>query len=494
TLRNYANEIVDIDGNGISNQEAIIEMIDVSWIRIEGLRIHNSIMNDAKGILIEGKCNNISILNNEIYDIHFSNNPNFPVSDTTNAQPLIVYGTDPNSPVENLLIQGNTIHNSRTGYSEALAVNGNVANFQITGNIVHDISNIGIDIIGHEGTCPDSTRDQARQGLVNSNTVYRCIANYATSAGIYVDGGMQINVENNTLYHNGYGIEIGCEKIGKTASQVNVRNNVAYDNEVAGLSLGGFDYPNGSGAVVNAIVRNNTFYSNNFGNTGVGELYLTYCDNCLLQNNIFYPSAQNTLVVGENVPQTLTMRYNLTFSAGGSSGLNYDWNGTTISGFIAFQMATAQEANSLFADPLFVAASITNPDFHISSSSPVVDAGDPNTIVSILETDLDGLARVEGSYIDIGADEYNVPAEREDFADKIAYVLFPNPAIEMLFLEKEKGGGQPVYSLFNLQGEKLASGRFPKYGLSVSEFSRGIYLIKLENRRGEIVTQRIWVD
>ena len=52
-----------------------------------------------------------------------------------------------------------------------MTLNGNVTHFQITNNIVHDNNNIGIDIIGYEGTGPVGY-DEASYGVVSGNTIY----------------------------------------------------------------------------------------------------------------------------------------------------------------------------------------------------------------------------------------------------------------------------------------------------------------------------------
>jgi hypothetical protein len=84
---------------------------------------------------------------------------------------IAVYGTDANAPISELVIDGNEVHHLKTGSSESLVVNGNVTNFRITHNIVHDNNNIGIDVIGFERTAPNPSVDQARDGVVSENLV-----------------------------------------------------------------------------------------------------------------------------------------------------------------------------------------------------------------------------------------------------------------------------------------------------------------------------------
>jgi hypothetical protein len=55
-------------------------------------------------------------------------------------------------------------------------VDGNVTNFVITNNVVHDNDNTGIDVIGFEGVSPDPAYDYARNGTVAGNTVYNISA------------------------------------------------------------------------------------------------------------------------------------------------------------------------------------------------------------------------------------------------------------------------------------------------------------------------------
>ncbi|RLD53619.1 MAG: DUF5123 domain-containing protein, partial [Bacteroidetes bacterium] len=194
-LRNKIGNSPIIDATGWAGQESIVEIYDVSNFTIDGIELQNNIMPDAQGIVVGNNCQNITIKNCIIHDIHFSANASDPVTENTNAQGIIVYGTDGTNSITNLNIINNELYNCRLGYSEGIAVNGNVDGFEVSGNLVHDITNIGLDFIGFEDTSPTPANDQARNGLVKNNTTYNCISSYATSGGIYVDGGKSIIIE-----------------------------------------------------------------------------------------------------------------------------------------------------------------------------------------------------------------------------------------------------------------------------------------------------------
>ena len=127
----------------------------------------------------------------------------------------------------------NELANLTLGSSEALVVNGNVEDFLIEGNRVHDTNNIGIDVIGFEGTAPDLTVDQARDGIVRGNTVWN-IDSYGNPAygdsrsadGVYVDGGRDVVVEANVIHDVNIGIELASEHAGRSTRNVTVRNNL----------------------------------------------------------------------------------------------------------------------------------------------------------------------------------------------------------------------------------------------------------------------------
>ncbi|MES2430820.1 MAG: right-handed parallel beta-helix repeat-containing protein [Bacteroidota bacterium] len=409
-IRNHKGNNPILSGTGLTSQVAMIEISSRSNITISGIEIANNIMLDAQGILVDGTSQNITIANCKIHDIHFSSNPAASVNDTKNAQGIIVYGSNGTTAISNLKIRNNQLYNCRLGYSEGIAVNGNVDGFEIIGNTVHDITNIGIDAIGHEGTCPVASNDQARNGLIKGNVTYNCLSAYATSGGLYVDGGKNIVIENNTSYQNGYGIEIGCENQGKTTDNIIVRNNIFLNNQICAIALGGYAYPNGSGKVTNCTIRNNTCFKNDYKNDGTGELYLSYSERCTIENNIFYMSPQNVLAYTELTQPFLNFNYNIFFSNNSPANFETDWNGTFYESFTAFKNGTGTNANSKVIDPQFINDVLSSPDaildFHLNGSSPAQEAGNPSFVAAFTERDMDGDLRVSG-IVDCGADEYN---------------------------------------------------------------------------------------
>ncbi len=480
TLRNYLSNSAVIDANGITAQTAIINIHNVSNILIQGLELKNSIMLDAQGILIDGNCQNNTIKNCKIHDIHFSSNVNAAVNANTNAQGIIVYGSDAVTAISNLKIINNQLYNCRLGYSEGIAVNGNVNGFEVSGNTVYNLTNIGIDLTGHEGTSSNPANDQARNGLVKNNTVHNCLSPYATSGGIYVDGGKLITIENNISYHNGYGIEIGCENIGKTTDSIKVRNNIFYDNQICAVALGGYNYPNGSGKVTNSSFRNNTCYYNDYSSSGDGEIYLSYSENTIIQNNIFYTSAQNNLAYAELTQPALSFNYNVFYCPAGTTGLSAVWNGNTYSTYSSFKTGTGTNINSLFADPLFVSANITTPNFHLTAASPAINAGNPAFTAVPGEIDMDGENRSNG-IIDCGADEFyssTTDVNEKTYSGR-TIKIYPNPSNENITIISSNPNLNQIiiYNSMGKQAGAFSIENKSEIQLNIASYPRGIYLV-----------------
>ena len=72
-----------------------------------------------------------------------------------------------------------------------------------------------------------------------------------------------------------------------------------------------------------------------------------------------------------------------------------------------------------------------------------------------------------------------IPASISEFA------LFPNPVSEILFVKVTEGflSGKN-YSIYNLLGEEVITGRFNSNSVIVSQLPPQVYLIKVEHANG----------
>ena len=293
TFVNYNNETVIIDGTGTAGS-TMLRITDRSYLSFQGLSIQNLTIADAQGILVEtttGVSTAISFKNILIKNINWINNANTIPTSSNNAQGFIAYGRL--GGITDITIDSCEVTGCILGFSEAMTLDGNVSSFAIRHCRIHDNTNIGIDIGGNYQVSSNPATDHARNGTVSDNICYRNVSNYATSGGIYVDGGRSVVIERNKCYENGWGIELGCEQNGLTDS-VTVRDNLIYNNRQAGMAVGGYTTAS-TGQVTHCVIRNNTFFKNNSLSDGTGELDISKASNCSFSNNIFYTNAQAVL-------------------------------------------------------------------------------------------------------------------------------------------------------------------------------------------------------
>ncbi len=487
-LSAFENEEVIINGAN-TDAYALAELIDVEHITLEGLHFTNHIQRDAVGILIEGRSGNITIRNCKVSNIGFSSNPNANVTNNTNAQGIIVYGTENNHVTENIQIIGCEVYDCVLGYSEALAINGNVSNFLIEGNIVHDVTNIGIDIIGHEETASNQGVDQARNGIIRNNHVYNCKSPYASCAGIYVDGGKDLIIERNIVHDNQWGIEVGCENKGKSTSNVIVRNNTIYHNDLAGIAVGGYDYPGGSGKVTDVSIINNTLHDNDLKNDYTGELYLFYFENLVMVNNILNATnSEHYILTSEDLNATSK---NLTFKnnyCGSNGDFYFYYDGEDYESLSEFESGVSGATGNLKGQLIFQSGGTF--DWNLKEGSNLIDKGIllDNTIHGI--ADINGHERIFGGAIDVGAAEYgSITSSIETFKESNLKV-YPNPSNGVFNID-------PIeeirsIQIFNIVGALIYNSNEPERSICIEK--SGTYILKVLGKNGESKTRRLIVQ
>jgi hypothetical protein len=517
TFQSYPGQTAVIDGTGlkVKGTQGLIDIVGSrSYITISGFEIRHytsSSENDVPtGVWITGSGTGIQILNNRVHNITTRAGAN------GNAFGISVYGTS-KIPITQLVISGNEVYDLKTGESESVNVDGNVTHFKITNNLVHDNDNIGIDAIGYEDVGPVGY-DEAMYGEISGNTIYNIsgIRNPGEGSeydadGLYCDGCAYVTIERNVIIQTDYGIETTsenqvCQSNGTewsgpnntgTAAKgkfpcygryVTVRNNIFYNSNACGNSIGGYaaatkngGHSNGGGSSYHDVFVNNTLYNNatqpgtysEGGSTGEFQIQnqVGSGQGDIFENNVVYAGAFNTWIFSyapfsQMYPAPpATLNWNLYDSAAGYvEGTSIWWgNVSSYTSFSNWQTNSGEDANSVNADPLFVNLGSAPPNFDTLPSSPTVAAGstslpcsvgwcDPtgNSPDSIYgTTDFLGNPRTNGLNIDIGAYENSGVAVANALTVNLtseAYTLGPGQSTTLTVTVSASPGGGGVPS------------------------------------------------
>ncbi len=204
-------------------------------------------------------------------------------------------------------------------------------------------------------------------------------------------------ISNNTASDDGGGILI-WSKWYDTMYTITLINNIITNN---------YGNDHGGGLVVSAYADeihliNNTIVNNNAGNAGGGFL-IKGPDYIYMHNNIIWSNN----ATGEGNDFYIDNEYIEILSN------DFDQNA---SGFYLDNPISIDPSNLDNVDPLFV--DLINEDFHLSTASPMIDAGN-DSAPGLPNTDIDGEPRVYGATVDIGADEYSRLIEVCDGVDEI---------------------------------------------------------------------------
>jgi Bacterial Ig-like domain (group 3) len=530
TFQSYPGQTAVIDGTGVpvNGTQGLINIAgNRSYIAIEGFEIRHyttsSENNVPSGIWITGSGTGIQIRNNRVHDISTKAEAN------GNAFGISVYGTE-KEPITQLVISGNEVYDLRTGESESVNVDGNVTHFKITNNLVHDDDNIGIDAIGYEGVGPVGY-DEAMYGEISGNTIYNISGitnpgegNEYDADGLYCDGCAYVTFERNLILQADYGLETtsenqvcqanGTEWSGPnntgTAARgtfpcygryVTVRNNIFYNSNACGNSIGGYasaskngGHSNGGGSSYHDVFVNNTLYNNatqsgsdsEGGATGEFQIQnqVGSAQGDIYENNVVYAGTFNTWIFSYAPFSPMypappaTLNWNLYNSATGyEQGTSIWWgNVNTYTSFLNWQSRSGEDADSMNTDPMLVNLAGTPPNFDTLPSSPAVGAGstglscgvgwcDPNgsSPDSIYgSTDFLGNARTSGANneIDIGAYQNTGVAKSNSLTVKLTaekYTLRPTQSITLTVKVSAKpgGGGVPSGTVDFMLGSRL---------------------------------------
>lgn len=294
-----------------------------------------------------------------------------------------------------------------------------------------DIQQRGVTIAGGylDATCQTQSLDASLtvldgQQAVRPLTIDTSFAAQQVTTTIEISG---LTIE------NGSGDTVGGLKIsdsgpiyvGSILVERNIfRNNVAavyqQDNS-AGALLAATDGLTGDGAVY-LIVRDNLFTGNRakdaaaamlFSNNGIDVTNNTVSgnqsfDNTLATRTTFTSFTFSQITYGNNVfwannPDNLIGTYDIR----GDSPFRIDLAADLFNNDLQAVLGTpGTQSGNLAVDPQFVDAA--GGIFRLAPTSPLVDAGIDAPLGGLGAVDLDGLARIRGAHVDIGAYESDV--------------------------------------------------------------------------------------
>ena len=435
TLRGYSADahLPAVDGAALTpvGTQGMIHITGRNHWTIMNLEVRNFQTAAAPvipcGVYISGACAGLRLSGLKVHDIHQNN-----TASGGNGFGIAAYG-DAAVAIDGLTIENCEVYNLRTGSSESVVLNGNVTNFLVTGNVVHDCNNIGIDFIGHEGTNGNSALDRARNGVCRGNLVYNIDSqfnpayggnfagtfpnqdarnNARAAPGIYVDGGADIVIERNTVRHCNIGVSIGSENSGKASDNVILRNNLVRHNHVGGLFLGGAGTGNGGAASVS--ISHNTFYQNDTELWGGGSVAIQhYVSATTIRHNVFFGFTDGSgwaqFILKTSTDGSFAanaINWNYYSGASAPNNLEFIWNGLVRNAFNPWKTTSSQDANSTYTTASLGFANAAGGDFTLTSAAALKDAGDPAFTAANGEKDFGGQSRVAGGRVDIGMDEF----------------------------------------------------------------------------------------
>lgn len=282
-----------------------------------------------------------------------------------------------------------------TGFSDDLLIENNVASHS---GLEHGI------YVSNSGDRP----------VIRGNTVFGNYANGIHMNGDLSQGGDGIIsgalVENNIIYDNGVGGGSGINADGVQNSRF--QNNVLYNNHASGISLYRIDGAAGSN---NNVVVNNT---------------IVMASNSRWAINIRDGSTGNH-VVNNILYNNHSWHGSISISADSLAGFSSDYNvvmerfttddGDSVLDLSHWRSATGQDQHSVVATPGELFVDVAGNDYHLSSTSPAIDAG---TASQAPDVDREGAARPAGAGFDIGAFEAGAaPGTGPNARDDAATVL-----------------------------------------------------------------------
>lgn len=308
--------------------------------------------------------------------------------------------------IRDIEIRGNRLLNHYestiliAGSNDALCHNNTVDGVVIADNYI-DTSHVAIEFVTEAGNY--STNNQVTNVSITGNTM--------VSGGIHFGGatgyGAHHNTTSNVLiagnhitssYANGIYLAAGSDgALNNLFENIVLQDNFVVGSRDCGILLTGNDWNSPGNQISNVAIRNQTLVNNGISSSWASGLsiHTKYVGNPItgvtIANTILYGNGFGDIIRGSETPDSVINSLLTDPRFVGSNG-------------------------NFYQNPQFVSPSTG--DYHLQSTSPCVDAGDP-AAAGVSTQDLDGKMRVwDGngdtiSVVDLGAWEHNASLMQE---------------------------------------------------------------------------------
>jgi hypothetical protein len=424
-LKKYNNDVVIVDGTAKAGTN-MLSISTKSYIEINGIIFQNNYIQDAIGIYVFGEGTTIYIKNCIVRNMGWTT--------TATADPFAV---TPNGQAHAILINGRTalgyqnvkllnckVHDIISGNSEAVTFVGNNDGFTVDSDTIYNTKNIGLVIAGNYTWAINSgvsaSVNQSRNGVVSKCVVYdnRRFSNLYAPAGIYVDGGKNIDVINNIVYKNGNGISLGCENAGKEARNIFISQNIVYNNDGHGIVFG-----SNAGIIKKCTLVNNTFYKNGSIADFYSEINLQKSDSCTIANNI--ATMRSDVHYGVAIFGYTTTNLTVT------NNLLYRYSGNTADLYVPGSPVQFVPTNTINANPVFIDENLLAPNLYINKTSAAINVGS-NALNTVMQSDAASNYRMINGTIDAGA------YERQDGGCPAIHTIYDAQILTGKFVASQK--------------------------------------------------------
>lgn len=432
----------------------LLKLNDIQWAGIQIAEgVHDIVIN---GLRIQGNIGNLT-LEDALAQPGSCSDPAGQVSPKFNGSGISIEGRT----------NGNHVHHITVSNCEIFECAGGGAGSMEADYLVYEnnliYNNCWYTIYGNSGISNLNSWNYDDHSSVEYSMIIRNNILYGNRLFVPWTGPCKI--------YDGNGIIIDSEtNEGKSfpaySGRTLIENNVVFDNGGRGIHV----YKSANVDIIN----NTSYFNGKSPEISDGEITVQNASNIRVFNNIMVARD------GERANLRYQSPTNITF------GNNLIYNATSA------KIGFTNETDIVGQNPEFMDPDLDNPDLRLKETSPARNAGTKEEGY-FSEVDIDGISRFSGGIPDIGAYEFEeeIIKTTSAFSKKSILAVYPNPANQKINIRLDEDFSAQTfeYSLINLEGKTVLSGRFDSgaksgdFTINIQNHKNGLYFLRLWNNK-----------